>query len=71
MMFKLLFRPFAPAKPDLLAHQEGSPHGNKPGHYDKMPGHLPDGRSTAERSTGIEPLPHNPILPQMPNISPP
>jgi hypothetical protein len=35
-----------------------------------MPGHLPDGRSTAERSTGINPKAHDPILPAMPNLSP-
>jgi hypothetical protein len=35
-----------------------------------QPGHLADGRSTAERSTGINPKAHEPIDPRMPNLSP-
>jgi len=45
--------------------------GNSTGNYEKQAGHLPDGRSTAERSTGINPKSRNPIDPRMPNISPP
>jgi hypothetical protein len=45
--------------------------GNSTGNYERSKGHLPDGRSTAKRSTGIRPKHHNPILPAMPNISPP
>jgi hypothetical protein len=45
--------------------------GNSTGNYEKQPGHLPDGRSTARRSTGVRPKPHDPILPGMPNLSPP
>ena len=33
-------------------------------------GHLPDGRSTAERSTGINAKAREPIDPRMPNLSP-
>jgi hypothetical protein len=35
-----------------------------------MPGHKPDGRSTAERSTGIAAADRQPIDPRMPNLSP-
>ena len=57
--------------PDTPAHTPGVEQGNKTGNYEKMPGHLPDGRSTARRSTGIRAKQHNPILPGMPNLSPP
>ena len=57
--------------PDKPAHTTGVKQGNAPGHYEKAPGHLPDGRSTARRSTGISPGAHGPIDPRMPNISPP
>jgi hypothetical protein len=60
-----------PATPDLPSHTAGVPQGNSSGNYEKQPGHLPDGRSTAARSTGINPSAHDPILPQMPNLSPP
>ena len=56
--------------PDKPAHVKGIPRGNASGSYEKMPGHLPDGRSTAKRSTGINPKAHEPILPAMPNLSP-
>jgi hypothetical protein len=58
-------------KPDKPAHTPGVGTGNAVGNYEKQPGHLPDGRSTAERSTGINPKARNPILPTMPNLSPP
>lgn len=57
-------------KPDKPAHTKGINQGNAAGNYEKQAGHLPDGRSTAERSTGIRPEAHEPILPAMPNLSP-
>jgi hypothetical protein len=57
-------------KHDKPAHVKGVKQGNATGNYEKQPGHLPDGRSTAERSTGVNPSAHNPILPAMPNLSP-
>ena len=57
-------------KPTALNHIPGVRSGNKPGHYLNEPGHLPDGRSTARRSTGINAEARNPILPEMPNLSP-
>lgn len=56
---------------DAPSHVTGVHQGNAPGNYRKMSGHLPDGRSTASRSTGINPGAHDAILPEMPNISPP
>jgi hypothetical protein len=53
-----------------LGHICGVQSGNTPGKYEKEPGHLPDGRSTARRSTGINAEKRNPILPEMPNLSP-
>jgi len=44
--------------------------GNGKGHYEKMPGHLPGGRSNAARSTGVAASTKNAILPEMPNLSP-
>jgi hypothetical protein len=58
-------------KPDKPTHVPGIKEGNKKGNYEKSPGHLPDGRSTARRSTGIMAGKHGPIDPRMPNISPP
>lgn len=58
-------------RPDAPSHVEGVKQGNAPGNYEKAPGHLPDGTSTAERSTGISPAKHGPIDPRMPNLSPP
>jgi hypothetical protein len=62
-------------KPDVShdkpSHTKGIRQGNSVGNYDKSKGHLPDGRSTAARSTGIRPKAHEPILPGMPNVSPP
>lgn len=56
---------------DLPSHTRGVKEGNSMGNYEKQPGHLPDGRSTAERSTGIASRSKNPILAGMPNLSPP
>ena len=55
------------AKP---THTPGVYQGNAPGNYDKMSGHTADGRSTAARSTGINPGMEEPIDPRMPNLSP-
>jgi hypothetical protein len=57
--------------PDAPSHVSGISEGNAPGNYEKQPGHLPDGRSTSERSTGIDPKAHDAIDPTMPKISPP
>jgi hypothetical protein len=56
---------------DIAAHVAGIRMGNQPGSYDKQPGHLPDGRATAERSTGINADKRNPIDARMPNLPPP
>jgi hypothetical protein len=56
--------------PDTPAHTPGIQMGNSKGNYEKQAGHLPDGRSTAERSTGINAKDHGPIDPRMPNLSP-
>jgi hypothetical protein len=53
-----------------LTHVCGVRSGNKPGCCAQKPGHLPDGTSTARRSTGINPEARNPILPEMPNLTP-
>jgi hypothetical protein len=56
---------------DLMAHTPGIHEGNAKGNYEKMPGHLPDGRSTARRSTGVNAEHEEPIDKRMPNLSPP
>ncbi|MFN2629394.1 MAG: hypothetical protein ABR569_12280 [Gaiellaceae bacterium] len=58
-------------KHDTATHVEGVKQGNTPGNYEKSGGHLKNGRSTAARSTGINPDKHGPIDPRMPNLSPP
>jgi hypothetical protein len=55
---------------DKLGHTPGVKQGNSRGNYEKQPGHLPDGRSTAERSTGVNADARDPIDPSMPNLSP-
>jgi hypothetical protein len=61
-------------RPDVSAslpsHTNGIREGNARGNYGRQRGHLPDGRSTAARSTGINPGSHDPIEPGMPNLSP-
>jgi hypothetical protein len=57
-------------KPDAMAHQRGIKQGNSTGNYESQAGHRPDGRSTSERSTGINAKAENPIDPRMPNLSP-
>jgi hypothetical protein len=56
--------------PDKPAHTPGIKQGNAKGNYEKQPGHLPNGRATAERSTGVNAKARNPIDPRMPNLSP-
>jgi hypothetical protein len=56
--------------PDTPAHTPGVNQGNSEGNYGKQRGHLPDGRSSARRSTGVNPDGMEPIDPQMPNLSP-
>jgi hypothetical protein len=60
----------AETKHDAPAHTPGIAQGNAPGSYEKQNGHKRDGRSTAERSTGINSKAHEPIDPRMPNLSP-
>jgi hypothetical protein len=55
---------------DASAHTPGIRQGNARGSYESQTGHLPDGRSSAERSTGINPSMEEPIDPRMPNLSP-
>jgi hypothetical protein len=57
--------------PAAPAHTPGVREGNSTGHYEEMEGHLPDGTSTARRSTGINAEDRDPIHPAMPNLSPP
>ncbi|GAA3549562.1 hypothetical protein GCM10022419_032390 [Nonomuraea rosea] len=57
-------------RPDTTSHVKGVKEGNATGNYAKQDGHLPDGSSTARRSTGINPAKHDPIDPDMPNLSP-
>jgi hypothetical protein len=57
-------------KHDAPAHTPGIKQGNATGNYERQRGHLPDGRSTAARSTGINPKTSEPIDPSMPNLSP-
>jgi hypothetical protein len=57
-------------KPDAPAHTKGVYQGNAKGNYEKQAGHHPDGRSSAERSTGINAKAREPIDPRMPNLSP-
>ena len=57
-------------KPDAPAHTPGVKEGNE-GPNEKNRGHTKDGRSSATRSTGVNPRHHEPIDPRMPNLSPP
>ncbi|HEV7529547.1 MAG TPA: hypothetical protein VGI27_03215 [Solirubrobacteraceae bacterium] len=61
-------RPFTGT--DTPTHVKGINEGNARGNYEKMPGHNPDGTSTALRSTGVHPEGEEPIDPSMPNLSP-
>ena len=57
-------------KTDNAGHVKGINQGNSTGNYERQAGHLPDGRATAERSTGINAGARNPIDPRMPNLPP-
>jgi hypothetical protein len=57
-------------QPDAPAHTPGIKAGNSKGNYERQAGHMPDGRSSAARSTGINPKMEEPIDPSMPNLSP-
>ena len=58
-------------KPDAPARtRPGSHRATRAGNYEKQGGHEPDGRSTAKRSTGVNPDAMEPIDPSMPNLSP-
>jgi hypothetical protein len=71
MALKHLWKKAFPTRHDIAAHTKGVQQGNATGNYERSGGHLPDGRSTAQRSTGISPQSHEPIHPDMPNLSPP
>ena len=57
-------------KADAPSHVKGVRQGNATGNYESQPGHYPDGRSSAERSTGINAKAREPVDPRMPNLSP-
>jgi len=57
-------------RPDTPSHVAGIQQGNQLGAYDRQAGHLPDGRATSRRSTGVNPKGANPIDPRMPNLPP-
>jgi hypothetical protein len=57
------------ATPDISAHTRGTRQGNK-GPNERQHGHLPDGRVTAARSTGVNTGGAEPIDPRMPNLPP-
>jgi len=52
-------------------HIGGVKKGGEEGSYQAQTGHLANGRSTSERSTGINASAADPIDPRMPNLSPP
>jgi hypothetical protein len=60
----------ADVSPTAPAHVPRVKEGNELGNYDRQAGHLSDGRSTARRSTGINPQARDAIDPRMPNLSP-
>jgi len=60
----------ADVRHDTPAHTPGIMKGHEPGAYGRQAGHLPDGRSDARRSTGIDAKARDPIDPRMPNLSP-
>lgn len=59
----------ADVRPDAPAHVPGIREGNV-GPREAQAGHLPDGRVTARRSTGVDPRSREPIDPDMPNLPP-
>ena len=60
----------AAVRTNASTHVPGIYQGNAKGNYERQPGHLPDGTSTARRSTGVNPEARDPIDPRMPNLSP-
>jgi hypothetical protein len=60
----------AQADPTASAHTPGINSGNSVGNYEKQPGHLADGRRTAQASTGVSAGAREPIDPRMPNLPP-
>jgi hypothetical protein len=58
------------ASPDDPAHTPGISQGNARGNYEAQEGHLPDGRATPERSTGVNADDRKPIHPAMPTLTP-
>ncbi len=56
-------------KPDASAHVPGIKQGNE-GPKRVQPGHRPDGRVSARRSTGIDAKGREPIDDRMPNLPP-
>jgi hypothetical protein len=60
----------AQAKTADPTHVKGIKQGNSVGNYERQAGHLPDGRRTAESSTGVNAKARNPIDPRMPNLPP-
>jgi hypothetical protein len=65
--------------PDAPSHVRGVPQGNEPGGIEADPGieetgetgaGRPTARSTARKSTGINPEKRNPIDPNSPNLPP-
>jgi hypothetical protein len=63
------FGPFQ-SKTERPTATPGTKQGNSLGNYEKMSGHLPDGRATAARSTGVDAAGREPIDPRMPNLPP-
>lgn len=61
-------------KPDIKpagpSHVAGVRQGNHRGRAKHQPGHRSDDTSTARRSTGIDAGSREPIMPDMPNLSP-
>jgi hypothetical protein len=60
----------ADVAPDAPSHVKGIKQGNATGNYERQAGHEPDGRRTAEASTGVNSKARNPIDPRMPNLPP-
>jgi hypothetical protein len=65
-----LKRKAGPPAADLPSHVKGVKEGNSKGNYERQKGWTPDGRETAEASTGINAERRNPIDPRMPNLPP-
>jgi hypothetical protein len=57
-------------KPDKPSHTRGVHMGNAVGNYAKQPGFTPEGRRTAESSTGVSAGGRQPIDPRMPGLFP-